>query len=320
MKYQQLTTDDRYTLSTLRKQDFSVPHIAKILNKHRSTIYRELKRNYCARDGSYRAFEADSNTRGRRSRSRRNRHYTEDDFKIVRKFLHKDWSPEQIAGYIKRKKLMKRKISHETIYQYIWRDRHNGGSLWRHLRQSPKLRRKRYKAYDSRGRLANKRHISERPASVETRKEFGHWEIDTVMGRGSSDCIVTLVERKTGYVMIGELPDRTTDSLNMKTKMLIRRDRFKFKTITADNGTEFNQYDKIEMGTGVKFYFANPYHSWERGTNENTNGLIRQYLPKGKSMATLTQAECDEIAHQLNTRPRKRLNYKTPLEKYYENK
>ena len=320
MKYQQLTIEDRYTLSALRMQDYSVAKIATAIGRHRSTIYRELNRNKNKRSGGYVAPEADSRTRGRRRRSRRNRHYTEDDFKIVRKFLHKDWSPEQIAGYIKRKKLMKRKMSHETIYQYIWRDRHNGGSLWRHLRQSPKLRRKRYKAYDSRGRLANKRHISERPASVETRKEFGHWEIDTVMGRGSSDCIVTLVERKTGYVMIGELPDRTTDSLNMKTKMLIRRDRFKFKTITADNGTEFNQYERIEMGTGVKFYFANPYHSWERGTNENTNGLIRQYLPKGKSMASLTQAECDEIAYQLNTRPRKRLNYKTPLEKYYENK
>ena len=320
MKYQQLTIEDRYTLSALRMQDYSVAKIAEAIGRHRSTIYRELNRNKNKRSGGYVAPEADSRTRGRRRRSRRNRHYTEDDFKIVRKFLHKDWSPEQIAGYIKRKKLMKRKMSHETIYQYIWRDRHNGGSLWKHLRQSPKLRRKRYKAYDSRGRLANKRHISERPASVETRKEFGHWEIDTVMGRGSSDCIVTLVERKTGYVMIGELPDRTTDSLNMKTKMLIRRDRFKFKTITADNGTEFNQYDKIEMGTGVKFYFANPYHSWERGTNENTNGLIRQYLPKGKSMASLTQAECDEIAYQLNTRPRKRLNYKTPLEKYNANK
>ena len=320
MKYQQLTIEDRYTLSALRMQDYSVAKIAEAIGRHRSTIYRELNRNRNKRSGGYVAPEADSRTRGRRRRSRRNRHYTEDDFKIVRKFLHKDWSPEQIAGYIKRKKLMKRKMSHETIYQYIWRDRHNGGSLWKHLRQSPKLRRKRYKAYDSRGRLANKRHISERPASVETRKEFGHWEIDTVMGRGSSDCIVTLVERKTGYVMIGELPDRTTDSLNTKTKMLIRRDRFKFKTITADNGTEFNQYDKIEMGTGVKFYFANPYHSWERGTNENTNGLIRQYLPKGKSMASLTQAECDEIAYQLNTRPRKRLNYKTPLEKYNANK
>lgn len=320
MKYQQLTIEDRYTLSALRMQDYSVAKIAKAMGRHRSTIYRELNRNKNKRSSGYVAPEADSRTRGRRRRSRRNRHYTEDDFKIVRKFLRKDWSPEQIAGYIKRKKLMKRKISHETIYQYIWRDRHSGGSLWRHLRQSPKLRRKRYKAYDSRGRLANKRHISERPASVETRKEFGHWEIDTVMGRGSSDCIVTLVERKTGYVMIGELPDRTTDSLNLKTKMLIRRDRFKFKTITADNGTEFNQYEKIEMSTGVTFYFANPYHSWERGTNENTNGLIRQYLPKGKSMDSLTQAECDKIAQQLNTRPRKRLNYKTPQEKYYENK
>jgi IS30 family transposase len=314
MKYQQLTTDDRYTLSALRMQGYSVAKMANIIGRHKSTIYREFKRNKSKQSGGYVAFEADSQTRGRRRRSRRNRHYVDDHFKIVRELVLKDWSPEQIVGHIRDKNLMRRKMSHETIYQYIWRDRHNGGHLWRHLRQSPKKRRKRYKAYDSRGRLAEKRHITERPQSVETRRFIGHWEIDTVHGRGSKHCIVTLVERKTGYVMIGILKDKTTASLNKKTKMLIRRSPTLFKTITADNGTEFHQYKRIEEATNVTFYFANPYHSWERGSNENMNGLIRQYLPKGKSMALLTQQDCDDIAKKLNTRPRKRYGFKTPEE------
>ena len=314
MKYQQLTTEDRYTLSALRKQNFSVAKIAESMGRHRSTIYRELKRNSTKRRGGYTAFEADSNTRGRRRRSRQNRHYTEEHFTIVRNLLIQDWSPEQIVGIIRHRKLMKRKMSHETIYQYIWRDRHTGGLLWKHLRQSPKKRRKRYKAYDSRGRLAEKRHITERPKSVETRRYIGHWEIDTVHGRGSKHCIVTLVERKTGYVMIGILKDKTAASLNQKTKALIRRRPKMFKTITSDNGTEFHQYKEIEADSKVKFFFANPYHSWERGSNENMNGLIRQYLPKGKSMALVTQQDCDDIAKKLNTRPRKRYGFKTPEE------
>ena len=181
---------------------------------------------------------------------------------------------------------------HEVIYQYIWRDKANGGSLWKSLRQSSKKRRKRYNAYDSRGRLANKRHIDDRPVTVEGRRYFGHWEIDTVKGTGSKDCIVTIVERKTGFVQIGKLNNSSTAELNKRTLKLINRCNHCFKTITSDNGTEFHQYKKIEEQTGVKFYFANPYHSWERGTNENTNGLIRQYLPKGTSMESLTQHQC----------------------------
>lgn len=314
--YRQLTLEDRVLISHLRWQGLSYAEVASQMGRHRSTIYREFERNSCHRtDGAYRPTKADSRTRGRRSRSRRNRHYDEQDFKLVRYYLRQKWSPEQITGFLKMNGLQP--ISHETIYQYIWRDKANGGSLWTHLRQSLKQRRKRYKAYDSRGRLANKRHISERPGSVETRKYKGHWEIDTVMGRGSKDCIVTINERKTGFVMIGKLRDRSTKSLNKKTKRLIDRDPLSFKTITADNGTEFHQYKEIERIANVRFYFANPFHSWERGSNENLNGLIRQYLPKGTSMAELTQQQCDIIADRLNSRPRKRFNFKTPEEIYY---
>jgi len=234
---------------------------------------------------------------------------------MVRKLLRKKWSPEQIVGYLR--KNYQRCFSHETLYQYIWRNKALGGNLWTHLRCAQKQRRKRYRAYDSRGRLATKRHISERPKSVEAKRIKGHWEIDTVMGKGSLDCIVTLLERKTGLVHIGKLKNRTTQELNKKTIALIRRDPDAFKTITSDNGTEFHQYKIIEKQCNTRFYFATPYHSWERGANENVNGLIRQYLPKGTSMENLTQQQCNAIANKLNTRPRKRLGYKTPEECYY---
>jgi len=188
-KYAQITLSDRYTIYHERKQGKSCTVIAKLLGKHRSSIYRELNRNKCPSHGYYVVEKADSYARSRRSTSRRNSQYKDHDFAIVRHYLREDWSPEQITGYLRSKG--KRAISHEAIYQYIWRDKVNGGTLWRHLRQSSKQRRKRYKAYDSRGKLANKRHISERPKSIETRKYKGHWEIDLVHGRGSSDCIVT---------------------------------------------------------------------------------------------------------------------------------
>ena len=318
MAYKQLTYEERVTLSALKLQGLSIREIATVLGRHFSTLYRELDRNRCyIIDGAYRPSKAQRRTRARLRRSRRNRHYSSAYFLLVRKLLKQKFSPEQVVGHLTRFKLKKRVISHETIYRYIWQDKAAGGDLWKHLRQAGKRRRKRYKAYDSRGRLADKRHISERPESVETRRYKGHWEIDTVHGRGSNHCIVTLLERKTGYVMIGKLPNKSTAALNKKSIALINRDPNSFKTITADNGTEFHQYKKIEHKHTVKFYFANPYHSWERGSNEHVNGLIRQYLPKADSMASLTQQQCDLIALKLNQRPRKRFDYKTPEEMYY---
>ncbi|EMD1213857.1 IS30 family transposase, partial [Vibrio alginolyticus] len=157
-----------------------------------------------------------------------------------------------------------------------------------------------------------------RPKQAELRLEPGHWEIDTVIGRGTKHCIVTLVDRMTGYTYIGQLDDRTTVSLNARMTEIVTRSNLPFRTITADNGTEFNQYQEIENKHKCLFYFATPYHSWERGTNENTNGLIRQYLPKKTSMAHVTQRLCSQIAYKLNNRPRQRLGYKTPTEYIYE--
>ena len=317
MKYHQLTNVERYLISGLKKLGHNQAEIARFLERDPSTISRELKRNsrLDGRAYTYWPNKAIEMTNGRRRRSRRKRQFSEQDFEKVIALLHHDWSPEQIAGALKLGGQLS--ISHETIYQYIWRDKGNGGTLYRHLRQSSKRRRKRHNTYDSRGRLAGKRMINERPPAVESRRIRGHWEIDTVMGGGNNHCIVTMVERKTGYVLIGKLKCRTKEETNKRIIHLIRKHNLRFTTITADNGTEFHAYPVVEKQTGVKFYFAYPYHSWERGTNENTNGLIRQYLPKRTSMAHITQYDCNAIARTLNTRPRKRFGFKTPEEMMY---
>jgi IS30 family transposase len=316
MTYRQLSPEERYMLAALRRQGLNQSQIARSLGRHRSTVCRELGRNSTRADGRYRASTAQEHTNGRRSRSRRNSRFTAEDFALVDDLLGRQWSPEQAAGYLRRQGLLS--VSHETIYHHVWRDKRQGGTLYTHLRGARKRRRKRYGSYDSRGRLAGKRMISERPAEVELRESVGHWEADTVAGAGSKDCVVTLVERKTGLVLVGKLKDRTTESLNRRVIRLIGRHAGRCETVTADNGTEFHGYERVERRTGVTFYFARPYHSWERGSNENANGLLRQYLPRGESMAGLSQHQCNAIARKLNTRPRKRLGFRTPLECFNE--
>jgi len=313
--YRQITSGERYTLGALHTQGLSQAEIGRQLGRHRSTIGRELKRNRTRYDGAYRPLKANEYTNGRRSRSRRNRQFGPVQFQLVEGLLRRQWSPEQVSGYLRRERLLE--ISYETIYLHVWRDKAEGGLLWKHLRCSLKHRRKRYRTYDSRGRLAGKKLISERPAVVEARKQIGHWEMDTVIGHASKDCILSLVERVSGYSLIGKLRDRTKESTTARAIELIRRHGKLFKSITTDNGTEFHDYKTIEAATGVPIYFATPYHSWERGTNENTNGLIRQYLPKRVSMRNLTQHGCNAIALTLNTRPRKRHGFKSPLERLH---
>ncbi len=278
MGYHQLTSEERYALSTLRRQGFRPAAIAPALGRHRSTISRELARNR-KKDGYYRPATADDLARVRRSRSRRNQRFGEADWALVREYLAQEWSPEQIAGWLKKERRLR--ISHETIYRYIWADKKRGGSLYVYLRQALKKRRKGYGRYDSRGRLAGKRPISERPPGAENRSRVGHLEGDTVRGSAADrHCILTLVDRKTGYVQIGKLEDRTVETTNRAAIQLIRSAGRRVRTLTLDNGTEFHGYKQIEAATGAVIYFATPHHSWERATNENTNGLIRKYLPK----------------------------------------
>lgn len=317
MRYHQITPEERYRLSALRMQRpaLSKAEIGRQLGRHPSTIGRELRRNAARLDGAYRPSKAQERTNGRRSRTRRWSKITAKQWMLVENLLREGFSPEQISGRLKRDGLLQ--LSHETIYQYVWCDKHAGGSLHRSLRQRTKKHRKRYATRERRGRLPGKRHITERPHAAEARRQIGHWEIDTIHGSGR-DSVVTVVERVTGVVLIGKLPNVTAAALNHRFLTLIRRfkrEHWIFRTMTADNGTEFHSHAAIERKTGIRFYFATPYHSWERGTNENTNGLIRQYLPKRVSLAKLTQAQCNAIAKRLNDRPRKRLGYATPLER-----
>jgi IS30 family transposase len=315
MTYRQITFAERYTLGLLRQGGLAPAAIARVLGRHRSTIGREVRRNGTPRDGCYRPQLADWYARGRRSRSRRNRRFTASDWKRIQALVREDWSPEQIAGRLRADQELA--ISHETIYRYLWADKRQGGQLYRHLRGACKQRRKRYGRYDRRGRLAGKRPITARPTTAETRSEIGHWEADTVLGAGQAGaCVLSMVDRKTGYVLLGKLHQRTSAAVNQRARHLITAQLHPVRTITVDNGTEFHDYAALERATATRFYFATPHHAWERGTNENTNGLLRQYLPKRQSMAHLTQHDCNRIAAKLNRRPRKRLGYRTPEECY----
>jgi transposase, IS30 family len=317
MRYHQITPEERYTLAALRTQRprLSQAEIARRMGRHASTIGRELRRNAARHDGAYRPGGAQERANARRASKRGWTKLSARQWMLVENLLREDLSPDQISGKLRRDRTLR--VCHETIYQYVWADKRAGGLLYRYLRQRTRRRRKRYATKERRGRVTGKRHISERSVAANERREFGHWEIDTVHGSGR-ESIVTLVERRSGLVLIGKLPNLSAAALNKRVLQMIRRFERKhgssFKTVTADNGTEFHSYTAIEQSAGLKFYFATPYHSWERGTNENTNGLIRQYLPKRTSFASLSQARCNAIEQCLNQRPRKRHGYATPLE------
>lgn len=311
--YTHLSYADRIQFCGLRAAGMSIPQCAKILQRSPSTLYRELKRNihHNGHHAYYTHSRANEMAQARRKESKPRHRHTAQAWTIIEQQIRLNWSPEQVAHWIRAEHGVH--ICAETIYQYIYEEKRAGGSLYVHLRHRSRKRRKRYRSKDYRGILKDKRMIGERPQQINERASIGHWEIDTVLGKGSKRCVVTLVERKTGYVIIGVLNARKADYLNAKVIELIQRHNMPFLSITADNGTEFHGYKQIEQATQTTFYFATPHHSWERGTNENTNGLIRQYLPKGTSMRRLTQSMCDLIADEINGRPRKRLGYTTPI-------
>jgi len=313
--YHHLSQEERYTITMFSRRRFTQAYIAKAMGRSPSTISRELRRNVGERaDGIYRAEAAHQHAIARRRRARKGTQFNDEQWAYIVSFIEQDWSPEQISGVLRRDGPFR--ISPETIYKFILRDKKKGGRLYKHLRIMPKTRRKRYNTKDSRGRLEGKRHISTRPEGINNRSEVGHWEGDTVIGSDRHHCLLTLVERKTGFLIIKKLAARTAVLTTAATIEAVKEHYHKFKTITFDNGTEFHDYKTLETSQLVMCYFATPYHSWERGTNENTNGLIRQYLPKGHNMENLDQDTCNAIAHKINTRPRKRHQYVTPKDLY----
>jgi transposase, IS30 family len=310
LKYHHFTQDERYAIAGGRRIGLTLRQLAQKLRRSPSSVSREVRRNATFHDGAYRTEKAQSYAVARRRRSRRGPHFSEAVLQQVDLALRERWSPVQIVGTFRTEG--KPVPSHETIYRRIRDDKRSGGTLYRYTRIMPKTRRKRYRSPPTRGVLLGKKHISERAPIVDQRGRIGDWEADTVMGTGSSHCLLTLVERKSGYTCIQKLAARTMTEAISAIADVIRRLQNMFLTITFDNGTEFQGYENLEDEFGVKCYFATPYHSWERGSNENLNGLVRQYLPKGRCLRSVTQAECDEIAKALNARPRKRHDFKTP--------
>jgi len=312
--YHQLTEPERYTLSVLKRQGCSFRCIAEVLQRSPSTISREVARNATVVQGKPRPLyvpsKAQEHANGRRSRSRRVKQHDQAVYAQVESLLvEQQWSPEQIAHQL----VERVGISHMTIYRHVRRDQRQGGCLYKHLRQGGKRRRKRTFGPEKRGKLANKPMIDSRPETVEQRQEVGHWEGDTVMGAACErDCLLTLVERSTGLALVMKLPHRTVRAVNRAALHAIQTSGLPFTTITWDNGTEFHGYRALEHAAGIRCYFAYPHHPWERGSNENFNGLLRQYFPKGKSLARIRQADCNSVVAKLNQRPRKRYGFQSP--------
>jgi IS30 family transposase len=312
MGSKQLTDGERYLLAAGKSRGWSLRRIARELGRSASTISREVKRNADPSDGRYRAEKAISYAKVRRKRSREGTQFEAGQVEQVHRLVRGKWSPEQVSRRLR--KLGELSVGTATIYRWLARDKARGGQTWLQTRQLSHRYRKGYGVADRRGRMSGKRPLSERPQAAQDRSEVGHLEGDTVMGRDGRHCVLTLVDRKTRWTRIVKLRARQVSEVNKALIREVGAGRLTLKSLTLDNGTEFHGFKELEEKLGIQVHFAQPYHSWERGTNENTNGLIRQYLPKGTCFKGLTQRRCNEIERELNDRPRKVLGFSTPNE------
>ncbi len=309
--YHQLTSEQRYQISALKRIGHSQTEIAKELEVHKSTISRELSRNQGER--GYHPNQAHEKAHKRRAQATPKKRILAETWKVVEERVRQDWSPEQISGWLRQRAIC---ISPEWIYQHILADQQAHGGLHTHLRQYGK-RRKRYGKYDRRGKLPNRVSIEERPLIVEQRERLGDWEVDTLVGKGHRGALVSLVERKSRYTLIQPVAQRFANLVADATISLLQPFRDSVHTITGDNGKEFAEHVRIAETLQADFYFAHPYSAWERGTNENTNGLVRQYFPKKTDFSKATLAQTNSVMHKLNHRPRKCLDFKSPFEVFF---
>jgi len=308
--YHQLTQAQRYQIYALKKTKHSLSEIAAVIGVHKCSVSRELKRNRGQR--GYRPQQAHELALGRRSKSVFR--ITAEVWAEVKKMLRQDWSPEQISGRLKKEQGIR--ISHEWIYQHVLEDKRIGGDLYKHLR-CQKKRRKRYGTYDRRGKLPNCRSIEERPAIVSTRKRLGDWEVDTIIGKRHKQALVTLTERKSRFTLLTKVQRRTACAVRKQVCRILLPIKNQVHTLTSDHGKEFADHEQIAETLNLKFFFAHPYAAWERGTNENTNGLLRQYFPKKSDFQAISHKQVEQAMLRLNFRPRKSLRFKTPFEVFY---
>jgi IS30 family transposase len=309
--YTQLTQEQRYQIYALMKAEHNQTEIAKIVDVHKSTVSREVRRNQGLR--GYRPQQAQAFALHRRQAKVQPR-IVSRHWRLIERLLREDWSPEQISLWLAEESDIR--ISHEWIYQYILQDKAQGGDLYRHLR-CQKVRKKRYGAYDRRGQLSNRVSIDQRPVIVERRTRLGDWELDTMIGKGHQQAIVSLTERKSRLALIAKVPTKEAAGVKNAVLKLLTPLSDYVHTITSDNGKEFACHETIAEALDADFYFAHPYSSWERGLNENTNGLIRQYFPKGCDFTTITVKEIKAVMKKLNNRPRKCLGMKTPNQVFF---
>lgn len=311
MKYKQLTEVERYQIKTMLALNLSNAAIARKLERHPSTIGREIARNSGLR--GYRPQQAQRLAEERRA-THSHTVIEQSTWELIENLLRQEWSPEQINGWLKKEK--RRPVSPEWIYQYILNNKRSGGDLHKHLR-CQKKRKKRYGKPDSRGQIRGRVCIDKRPKVVEKRSRVGDWEVDTVIGQQGGAVLVTLAERKTRLSLISLAADKSAKMVKEAIVRALKPVSDYVKTLTYDNGKEFALHADISEQLDAKGYFAHPYHSWERGLNENMNGLIRQYAPKGADFNLLTDADIQHIMDRLNNRPRKCMNYKTPNESFF---
>lgn len=320
MGYRHLNIDERESILKMFSQDKSITEIAELLGRSKGTVSRELSRNRSS-TGQYKPHLAQRYYTKRRSASKQP-YRLEKDGKLrqyVRKKLRLYWSPQQISGRLGRDR--KTHISPVTIYTWIKHDKSAGGSLYRFLRQSNRKRRKRKGSEDSRGQIPDRRWIDQRPKIADQRKRIGDWESDTLVGKSRAGYIASHVDRKSRYLVLAKLKDKSAGSMNYSTRRAFTNiPTDKVKTMTFDNGKEFAGFKVLEGSLSMQSYFAHAYSSYERGTNENTNGLLRQFFPKGTDFHQLKTRQLDKVRNLLNNRPRKCLNYRTPAEVFWSGK
>lgn len=314
MDYKHLTEEERYQIDDLRREGFNQKQIAKKIKRSPSTLSRELRRNEGERGWRPRQAQLKSVERLVARGSNNARKISEAAWQYAEKYLTEDqWSPQQIAGRAKLEDL--ETISHETIYQRILENKNEGGNLYTHLR-CKKKRKKRYgSARSTRGAIPNRVDIDQRPAIVDSRKRTGDWEGDTIIGSHDGGAVIaSMVERKSRFTVLAKSKNKTTKEVTESINQHMLPIAELVHTITLDNGKEFSFHEIMAAMLDAKIYFAKPYHSWERGLNENTNGLVRQYFPKKIPFDNITNHDLQRVVKKLNNRPRKCLGYKTPFE------
>lgn len=317
MHYRQFTISERRRIAISLEKGLSGGEIARCIGRARSSVYAEIRRNRGS-DGVYLACAAEETARARARRPRGA--YKMDNSEIlaaIEEGLAKKWSPRIIAAKLKEAHPFdaSRRISHQTIYEIVRDDKRHGGDWYTSLPYGGRKRRKRYGTRETRGRIRNRVGIEERPDVVDRKERVGDWEGDTIAGTRGTGGLASFVERATQYVVLQRLSDGTAETMNRSARRGFRRHgRLPAKTLTLDNGREFAGHERLARALGLDVYFARPYHAWERGLNEQINGMVRWWFPKGTDFSTVSDAEIRKVERLLNERPRETLGYRTPAE------